>query len=185
MSPPCGWVQESLMPSRIALATETADSAAHPDPVHSRPDRWLGQEAGSLPAVGPTGCMHQEGVADEHVARRAGLKTSPLVDAGSGISDSWPRRHRAGPPHRPVRAALPSPDGSLGTGGTVHRPSPHRRAGRAGQRPLLRSVVHEPAGFARGWKLESMCHPASPGSSWLGNRTTKAPRFGGSARRPG
>ena len=35
---------------------------------------WLSQESGLLTTVGPTGCMHKEGVTDEHVSSGAGRK---------------------------------------------------------------------------------------------------------------
>ena len=107
---------------------------------------WLSQESGLLTTVGPTGCMHQEGVTDEHVTSGAGGKhfATPrcrewdlrfLAYVGTG------KALFTGGSEQPCHL-------EMGAWEQAARCIVHPNVGdqaQQEQRPLFRSVVHEPA----------------------------------------
>ena len=136
------------MPSRIALATADSRLSGQIQNKSTRDSYWrLSEESGLLTSVRPTGCVHQEGVADEHITsgtRGKHLAISSMPGVGSSILGF--RRHQAGPLHRLMQAVWPSPDESRKQSA---RFVIHAHVGEQTQQEqssLLRSVVHEPSG---------------------------------------
>ena len=112
--------------------------------------RWLSQESGLCTTVGPTGCMDQEGVTDEHVTGGTGgehfatprgrewdLRFLACVGTGQALF--------AGGGEQPCHLEMRAWEQAARC--IVH---PHvGEQAQQQQRPLLRSVVHEPAGVTR------------------------------------
>ena len=116
--------------------------------------RWLGQESGLFAPVGPTGCVHQEGVTDEHVARRADCEHFATLrfwerDLGFLAFVCTRQAYISGGSQKPRHLEMRA-------GEQAARCVVHPRVGdqaQQEQRPPLRSVVHEPAGVT--WRLEA------------------------------